>query len=173
MIKERKDKGFTLVELAVVLVIIGLLLAAVLRGSQVIRNAKIKNLANDLRQYYAAVYTYLDKYSRLPGDTDYDGKMDDRDPIEELERAGLAVRKSSPFGSRYYAGWPSVPGSSGNVRANAIYVANIPVDVARNLDDKIDDGMADNTPNNDSGRKTGNFRYNGTSGNVTIYFLID
>ncbi|ADY74072.1 N-methylation domain-containing protein [Desulfurobacterium thermolithotrophum DSM 11699] len=64
--KERK--GFTLVELAIVLVIIGLLLGAVLKGQELIQNAKYKKLINDLQGLSAAVYTYYDRYKALPGD---------------------------------------------------------------------------------------------------------
>ena len=169
-----KEKGFTLVELAIVLVIIGLLLAAVLRGSEMVRNARIKSLQNDLRGYFAAVYTFLDRMGRLPGDTDRDGRIDDTDPFNELEAQNIAVRKSSPFGGNYNIGWVGgIPTPSGSMWANAIWVSNIPVEVARIVDDQMDDGLADNYPGNDSGRRTGSFRYSGTSGRVTIYFLLD
>lgn len=64
----RKEKGFTLVELAIVLVIIGLILAAVLKGQEMITNAKVKNVANDLRGVSAAYYSYQDRYKAVPGD---------------------------------------------------------------------------------------------------------
>ena len=60
--------GFTLVELAIVLVIIGLVLAAVLKGQEMIQNAKIKNLASDLKGVSVAYYAYLDRYMAIPGD---------------------------------------------------------------------------------------------------------
>jgi len=60
--------GFTLVEIAIVLVIIGLLLGGVLKGQELIENAKIKNLANDIRGVTAAYYTYIDRYRVTPGD---------------------------------------------------------------------------------------------------------
>ncbi|MDP2416621.1 MAG: prepilin-type N-terminal cleavage/methylation domain-containing protein [Hydrogenophaga sp.] len=60
--------GFTLVEIAIVLVIIGLLLGGVLKGQELIENAKIKNLANDIRGVTAAYYTYVDRYRAVPGD---------------------------------------------------------------------------------------------------------
>jgi len=65
----RNAKGFTLVELAIVLVIIGIILGAVLKGQELINNAKMKRAYNDVRGISAAMYTYMDKYGlRLPGD---------------------------------------------------------------------------------------------------------
>lgn len=60
--------GFTLVEIAIVLVIIGLLLGGVLKGQELINSAKVKNLAGDFRNIPAFVYAYQDKYRALPGD---------------------------------------------------------------------------------------------------------
>ena len=60
--------GFTLVEIAIVLVIIGLLLGGVLKGQELINSAKVKNLANDFRNISTFVYAYQDKYRALPGD---------------------------------------------------------------------------------------------------------
>ena len=63
-----KQAGFTLVEIAIVLVIIGLLLGGVLKGQELINQAKIKNLANDFNGLSAAVYGYQDRFKKLPGD---------------------------------------------------------------------------------------------------------
>lgn len=63
-----RQSGFTLVEIAIVLVIIGLLLGGVLKGQELINQAKIKNLANDINGISAAVYGYQDRYKKLPGD---------------------------------------------------------------------------------------------------------
>ena len=62
------QKGFTLVEIAIVLVIIGLLLGGVLKGQELINSAKVKNLANDFRNTPLFIYGYQDKFKRLPGD---------------------------------------------------------------------------------------------------------
>ena len=64
------QKGFTLVEIAIVLVIIGLLLGGVLKGQELINSAKVKNLATDFRNLPVFVYAYQDKYRKLPGDDD-------------------------------------------------------------------------------------------------------
>jgi prepilin-type N-terminal cleavage/methylation domain-containing protein len=64
----KKQSGFTLVEIAIVLVIIGLLLGGVLKGQELITQAKIKNVSNDLNGIVSAIYSYQDRYKRLPGD---------------------------------------------------------------------------------------------------------
>ncbi|HQR95968.1 MAG TPA: prepilin-type N-terminal cleavage/methylation domain-containing protein [Thiotrichales bacterium] len=64
----KQQKGFTLVEMAIVLVIIGLLLGGVLKGQELIDNSRIKNAVNDLKGVSAAYNGYLDRFQRLPGD---------------------------------------------------------------------------------------------------------
>lgn len=63
-----KQAGFTLIELAIVLVIIGLLLGGVLKGQELINSAKVKNMASDFKNIQVYIYGYQDKYKALPGD---------------------------------------------------------------------------------------------------------
>ena len=63
-----QQSGFTLVEIAIVLVIIGLLLGGILKGQELINSAKVKNLANDFRTIPTYIYAYQDKFKALPGD---------------------------------------------------------------------------------------------------------
>jgi len=68
-------KGFTLVEIAIVLVIVGLLLGGVLKGQEMITNAKLKRINSDRAGIAAAMFTYQDRYRQLPGD---DSNADNR-----------------------------------------------------------------------------------------------
>ncbi len=63
-----RQSGFTLVEIAIVLVIIGLLLGGVLKGQEMIENAKVKNGIKDMDGVTAAYQSYIDRFHRLPGD---------------------------------------------------------------------------------------------------------
>ena len=62
------QQGFTLVEIAVVLLIVSLLLGGVLKGQELIDSAKVKNLAQDFRSLPALAHAYQDRFRALPGD---------------------------------------------------------------------------------------------------------
>ena len=66
--KSNKQSGFTLVEIAIVLVIIGLLLGGVLKGQAMIDSARVKSLVNDMKGVQTMVNAYQDRYKVLPGD---------------------------------------------------------------------------------------------------------
>jgi len=65
-----KQKGFTLVEIAIVLVIVGLLIGGILKGQEMITNAKLKRIERDYAGIVAAMFSYQDRYRQLPGDDD-------------------------------------------------------------------------------------------------------
>lgn len=65
---KKQQAGFTLIELAIVLVIIGLLLGGVLKGQELINSAKVKNMASDFKNIQVYIYGYQDKFRALPGD---------------------------------------------------------------------------------------------------------
>lgn len=69
--KLQNQKGFTLVEIAIVLVIIGLLLGGVLKGQELITNSKIKSVTQDFEGISAAYWAYRDRLGTYPdsGDT--------------------------------------------------------------------------------------------------------
>jgi len=155
----KAKKGFTLVELAIVLVIIGLLIGGILKGRQMITNAKIKRVKSDIDGIVSAVFSYQDKYGYLPGDDPQDrfnlgatgngnGIIDTNEQVlvwRDLIAAGLVagdssktneteVAKRHPFGGMYVFRYDGALGK------NYIFVDNIPSDIAKSLDEKYDDG---------------------------------
>lgn len=63
-----KKTGFTLVELAIAMVIIGLIVGGILKGAEMVDNARIKTTAAQMESYKGAVTVFRDKYNALPGD---------------------------------------------------------------------------------------------------------
>jgi prepilin-type N-terminal cleavage/methylation domain-containing protein len=96
----KQQAGFTLVEIAIVLVIIGLLLGGVLKGQELVNNAKVKNLANDFRGISTFVYAYQDRFRALPGD--------DRAATTNLTGAITATTPAASIGNaRINGAWNS------------------------------------------------------------------
>ena len=62
------QKGFSLVELSIVLVILGLLTGGILAGQNLIRAAELRAITNEYQQIRTAYFTFRDKYFALPGD---------------------------------------------------------------------------------------------------------
>lgn len=63
-----KKKGFTLIELSIVLVIIGLIVGGVLVGTELIRNAEFRQISSDAEKYQTAANTFKLKYNCVAGD---------------------------------------------------------------------------------------------------------
>jgi prepilin-type N-terminal cleavage/methylation domain-containing protein len=65
-----KQHGFTLVEIAIVLVIIGILLGGILKGQEMITQGKIRSIEKEMDSISIAILSYQDRYKALPGDDD-------------------------------------------------------------------------------------------------------
>ncbi|HEX8988721.1 MAG TPA: prepilin-type N-terminal cleavage/methylation domain-containing protein [Rhodocyclaceae bacterium] len=63
-----RQDGFTLVEIAIVLIIVGLMLGGVMKGQDLIDNARVKSLTSDFRNVPLYLYAYQDKFRAVPGD---------------------------------------------------------------------------------------------------------
>ena len=63
----RKQQGFTLVEIAIVLVIIGLLLGGILRGQELIQGARVRNVIDQQNGVRAAYFAFQDRFRLIPG----------------------------------------------------------------------------------------------------------
>jgi prepilin-type N-terminal cleavage/methylation domain-containing protein len=66
--ERRGEAGFTLVELAIVMIIIGLLITGILKGQEMIANAQVTSTAAQVKGLDAATSTFRDMYNAMPGD---------------------------------------------------------------------------------------------------------
>lgn len=148
----QQQSGFTLVEIAIVLVIIGLLLTGVMKGQEIITNAKAKNIENSFKQVSAAIYTYQDRYFALPGDDkkatrfgeiktgNGNGKIDNDLIWLHLRNAGLIAGKKTDATSPSNA-LGGIIGVSDKNGVNSIGFSNIPGKVATIIEAHMDDGI--------------------------------
>ena len=158
--KYSRESGFTLVEIAIVLVIIGLLLGGVLKGQELITQAKIKNVANDLNGITAAVYSYQDRFRALPGDdagaharwtdTDAAGASPSDGVIEtdeqglfwqHLRKAGFVAGDSKAGAPLNAVGGRIEPVNMGlGIGGTTICTHSLTAKIAEALDVQLDDG---------------------------------
>ncbi len=61
-------RAFSLVELSIVLVILGLLTGGILTGQSLIRASELRSITTDMNRYVTATQTFRDKYFAVPGD---------------------------------------------------------------------------------------------------------
>ena len=155
----KKQAGFTLIEIAIVLVIIGLLLGGVLKGQEMITNSKIKRTSNDYNGVAAAIYSYLDRYSAMPGDDpnangrwslvdgDGDGQIDGAeqpDVWEHLRASGLVAGTGTTAPNHAFGGRIGVRdnqgGGAAGLNGTVICMADMPGKIGEILDRQLDDG---------------------------------
>jgi len=96
----REEKGFTLIELAIVLVIIGIILGAVLKGQDLIAGARAKKFIMDAgKKWEIGAWTHFDRIGRFPGDSDSNGvigELGTEDPKTDLTNLNLTNPPASP-----------------------------------------------------------------------------
>ncbi len=63
-----KNKGFTLVELSIVIIIIGFLIAGIAAGQSLIKQATINSVITDMQNFQTAYNGFLLRYGGVPGD---------------------------------------------------------------------------------------------------------
>ncbi len=185
-----REKGFTLVELAIVMVIIGLMIGAVLKGQTMIDNARQKRLMSDLQGLTASYYSYLDMYNALPGDdpnaagrwsvANGDGNgyignaAEQQAALQALRYArlisgdptltGVAARPRHPYGGAMFLASADFGDEIG--RADFIFIQSLGGGVAGMIDLRLDDGIA----STGSIRTTGTGVY--TNANVNLQYIL-
>ena len=96
----KQQKGFTLVEIAIVLVIVGLLIGGVLKGQEMITNAKLKRMESDNAGLAAAMFSYQDRYLQLPGDDSQAASRFDVYAAINANGNGTVLSVTEPIGIR-------------------------------------------------------------------------
>ncbi len=184
-----KSQGFTLVEIAIVLVIVGLLLGGLLKGQQVLAGARLQSMIKQHTAVQAAYHAFRDRYRQVPGDmqndrarsligaginsgAQYGGDGNGRIDEGNFGEASavwhhLAVAGFIPGGfvggttaaAEYQTGTvaPANPYNGAVLLAELdeyldvlaapplrlayVFGSNVPVDILRELDMKLDDGL--------------------------------
>ena len=140
MQKVHNQKGFTLVEVAIVLVIIGLLLGGVLKGQELIENSKVKSVTSDFENITAAYYAYRDRKGEYPTD---DGS-DTADPnfwIDLRTEGFITGAPTNADGPTHALDGVFTYDTDGTPFDKAICASNIEGSTAINIDTKFDDGL--------------------------------
>ena len=181
-----RQRGFTLVEIAIVLVIIGLLLGGVLKGQGLIDSARVKNIIQQSTSLTAAVNAYQDKFRALPGDdtqgtTHAPGATGNGNGDGQIGEYLLAPQHlalsgfitgsfngttdfmTSAQGGAVYIYNDVVAGRGGN----GIRLDNLPDSFAEQVDSKLDDGKY----NTGSVRATAPYSNNGSVIQRTAVFF--
>ena len=65
----RNNKGFSLIEISIVLIIISILVAGIIYGASMIKNAKVTGFLVEVREYRTATAAFITKYDEIPGDS--------------------------------------------------------------------------------------------------------
>lgn len=168
MSSKQQQGGFTLIEIAIVLVIIGLLLGGILKGQELITQAKIRNVVNDFNGTTAAFYAYQERYRAIPGDDrnantrwttatsgngngTVGGNYNDVSGSEsayfwqDLRLAGLIAGATTDMSppQNAVAGITGVQGSGAlGINGLVICSSNLPAKIAQAVDSQLDDSNA-------------------------------
>jgi prepilin-type N-terminal cleavage/methylation domain-containing protein len=150
-------QGFTLVELAMVLVVIGLIITGVLKGEALIENAKVKRLVSQKDEMTAAYFTFFDRYGQFPGDEaitsappgdttngSNNGQIEPSENLnvfQDLKAAGILNGSyATNLPPNAYGGTISILWDA-PMGGNVVQFTAVPGTVAEQIDLKYDDGV--------------------------------
>ncbi|MEQ1661253.1 MAG: prepilin-type N-terminal cleavage/methylation domain-containing protein [Thiobacillus sp.] len=187
-LRRQKQSGFTLIEIAIVLVIIGLLLGGILKGQELITQGRIRNVANDFQSVTAAINLYQDRYRTLPGDDSgvitrwslatagngdgiVAGNYNSGTAADESRQFWLHLRRAGLVNGAANANLPpnAASGTTGvqngaqGLTGLVVCSNNLPATIAQAIDSQFDDGDAT------TGTVRGNTTANGTAAPTANY----
>jgi prepilin-type N-terminal cleavage/methylation domain-containing protein len=162
---QHRQQGFTLIEIAIVLVIIGVLLGGILKGQEMLTQSKIRAIEKELDGVAIAILGYRDRYKALPGDdsqanarwTDatpgngtgtIEGEFNTSDDTkaslrawQHLRFAGL-ISGDAEGGKQPTNAAGGITGIASNTAGNLIVcTTNLPAKIANAIDTNQDDGL--------------------------------
>jgi len=176
-------RGFTLVELAIVLVIIGIILGSALKATEIIKDAKAKKNITQITKLVDAQHQYFERTGRYAGDSDNDSKINhttissnsypdeantttvtDMDyPFQELEDMGILSAEANSShasltegGPAYYAGYEYTDAGTGNTYVyNMVVIRQVPCLTAFQMEISLDKNQPDDSGSAGTGRVRG------------------
>lgn len=165
------EKGFTLVELAIVLVIIGVLIGGVIKGQGMIEGARGKKVVTDATVLINAQYRYYERMGRYAGDDNDDGVIDfttlnSTVPADagfnDLKAVGILPTSSTNAqlsstqrgGFMYFAGSTFTDTAGNSVPVNMVVLRNVECAAAFALELNVDS----DAPDSGTGASTGKIR---------------
>ena len=149
-----KQSGFTLVELSIVLVVIGLLLSGIVKAQALIENAQIRADIKKLNEFKMITLLYRDRLATFPGeDASNPGRIktvlsSEPSPTEgyffDIYQAGFSQRVNPlpEIGTAFKATWGGSSGANYGLIAgvNQICITEIDVDLAQSIESQMDEG---------------------------------
>ena len=161
---KKNNKGFSLIELSIVLIIMGLLIAGVTGGASLIKSAQLRSIVTEFTNYRTAFNTYYAQFGKVPGASDTDGNVIDTandatgalsalfaEGIIDREPTDGAVASKFGKGAKWYltnAGDSYVASDFSNLNvlifsgAQDFITPVLTNREAQSIDEKVDDGKS-------------------------------